>query len=232
MKAMSKHFSWVNDDEQNLDNFKLSSIFPENLDIDNSLVSSFVPFKYIPIENLKSELKKSQKIVYIKGDEKEIEKIEETDKEQKVIFTEKSEEIKKSIIKFLKKKTRNLEKEIKKENKEGFNNLSLWHQKCLASVIPFGYCDKKEFSLVQTLYNFNFQNKHVIYSSRFILGDHSRLCSSLIFLSKLICSIEFEQTTYKEKARQIFERLKYFFNISNDVLYNLHREHRSGTIYR
>jgi hypothetical protein len=66
----------------------------------------------------------------------------------KYSFICQSEIVLKSILKYFKKNLKGIEKEKKHENSKFFNYLSFWHQKCIGSVLPFGYCDHKNYSLV------------------------------------------------------------------------------------
>lgn len=152
MAILSRQYSWVNDNSQTLDHFELSSIFPENIDFDDSLANMFIPFRFTPISHIRTELTKIEnEYKKDKKSEKKDESNKNSKNNKKFLFIEKSEEVKDLLLQIIKKKRRSIEKETSKDPKKGFKLLSLWHQKCLFSVTPFGYCDKKNYSLVSLI---------------------------------------------------------------------------------
>jgi hypothetical protein len=157
MQIFNKTFSWINDDKQTLHNFDISSIFAENLKCDKSLVQMFVPFQYAPLKSLGVIKKKPENLEQSNKSTSELSTDTNSNLNKiknKYLFLTQSDSILKSIVKFYKKNKKGLSKTINKE-KNIFTNLSLWHQKCITSVLPFSYCDQKNYSLVYLKKIFN-----------------------------------------------------------------------------
>ena len=150
MRAVSEKYSWVNDDRHSLEDFSISSIFPENLKCDESLAQMFVPFRFTHIQHLKDPEKFLG--ISLKASPEIKEKEEKTENSKKSAFSfsqfASSEKNLKVILKMFKKTVKNISKEEKKQDNYNFKSLTFWHQKCLAAILPFAYCEEKSFSQV------------------------------------------------------------------------------------
>lgn len=138
-------FSWVKDDEQTLENFEISAIFPENLKCDESLAHLFEPFRFAPVESIAraGNAHPSSPSTTRDGPSENM-----STPAAKYMFWTQSESVLKAILKFSKKNRKGLLKERADDMRAFFEPLSLWHQKCLTAVLPFGYCAQKDYSLV------------------------------------------------------------------------------------
>lgn len=215
-ELLSRKYFWVKDDEQTLRNFELSSIYPENLKFDESHAKEFAPFRFTPLHSLAPV-----PVAGVSTSGSDLPGEAMPDSAPRQMFWVQSEPVLKGILKFFKKNQKGISKEPADEMLSFFESLSVWHQKCLVAVLPFGYCAHKDYSLVLLI-----KNKHIAYCGRFILEDQSRLGSSLVFLGKTISSVPASQSTYKEQAREVFSRLKFYCNLWNDVLCNLSKDQR------
>lgn len=213
MELLSRKFSWVDDAEQTLEDFDIRAIFPENLQCEASLKSMFVPFRFTPAAALADSDEAAKQGLSAEG---------KPDSAQKQLFWTQSETVLKAILKFYRKNHRGLKKESAAAEEEFFEPLSLWHQKCLVAMLPFGYCGLKDYCLVGLT-----QNRHVTYCARYVLEDQARLGSALAFLGGLVESVAVSRDAYKAQAREVFGRLKFFLHLWNDVLCNLSRDGRA-----
>lgn len=113
---------------------------------------------------------------------------------------------------------------LKDSKMEGLTLMSLQQQKKFLSLLPFGH-------LQQDKYNCNI---HVRYVSRYIVEKATQkvtdICSIFYILAEL-CKEPFrnkkqqqDQVSIKEMVLEIFSRIKFFFNVSNDSLFNLDRK--------